>query len=123
MKLIKLILVVIPIILIAQQGTDKFQYLEENADWMVPSDTGTILEIKGDSINYEEAWMRIVPNRTIITDKSGTTIEFKNLKPPCKVEISFFGKGKYRYIKSIKLLKQLQYTSDGYIIGDDTITE
>ncbi len=126
MKLINLILL-IPVILIAQEAidkpVDKIEYFEKDADWLVPSEIGTILEIKGDSINYEEAWMRIIPNRTVITDRSGNTLSIEKLQAPCKVEISFFGKGKHKFIISIKLLKQLQYTSDGYIIGDETITE
>ncbi|MEO0155965.1 MAG: hypothetical protein ABIL07_02500 [candidate division WOR-3 bacterium] len=123
MKFVRLIFILIPVILIAQQETDKYKYLEENADWMVPSEIGTILEIRGDSINYEEAWMKIIPNKTVITDKSGKVIGIENLQAPCKVEIGFFGKGRHQYVKSIKLLKQLQYTADGYIVGDKTITE
>ncbi|MGQ9701397.1 MAG: hypothetical protein ACUVQT_02950 [bacterium] len=125
MKLVNLILL-IPFILIAQSAIEKSVEkidFEKDADWLVPSDIGIILDINGDSINYEEAWMRIIPNRTVITDKSGKTLSLENLQAPCKVEISYFGKGKHKFIISIKLLKQLQYTSDRYIIGDETIIE
>ena len=120
MKILYLIFLV-PLVLLAQ--TDKMEYLEMNADWKVPSEIGTVIEIKGDSINFEEAWMHIISNRTVIMDKSGASISLEHLRAPCKVEISFFGKGKNKYVTSIRLLKQLEQTADGYIIDDETSNE
>lgn len=92
--------------------------LMETADWSVSNEQGLILAVSGDSLNYEERWIHILPSVTALSTKEHAPLQLENIQAPCWVEISYLGKGKTIYLISLRHLLQFEYDQKGYVIGD-----
>jgi hypothetical protein len=89
------------------------------ADWSVSNAQGLIMAVSGDSLNYEERWIHILPGgATALSTKEHAPLPLENIQAPCWVEISYFGKGKRVYLESLRLLLQFEYDKDGTVVGD-----
>lgn len=113
MKKYILLILLISFSLIIAQGMEEEV---ENENIM----TGLILAVENNTINFEEMWLRILPPTAkqapvIVTNANEELIRYNNLIAPCLAEIT------YEYVKDeiaprkIKVLKQYQYDSKGFI--------
>jgi hypothetical protein len=92
--------------------------LIETADWSVSNEQGLIMEVSGDSLNYEERWIHVLPGVTALNTKEHAPLQLENIQAPCWVEISYFGKGKSIYLESLRFLLQFEYNNEGNVVGD-----
>lgn len=112
MKKLTLILTILILLPLATQAEEEYQdeYVQ----------TGFILEVKDNKINFEEIWYPVVvqnektAQQIIIIDKAGNQISHTDIVAPCLVEVThkMDQEGNMLPVK-IKILKQHQYDSNG----------
>jgi hypothetical protein len=98
-------------------GKDASQLIE-TADWSIRDQQGLLMKVSGDSLNFEERWIHILPGVTVLSTKEHAPLQLENIQAPCFVEVSYFGKGKRIYLESLRFLLQFKYDDNGYVIGD-----
>lgn len=81
---------------------------------------GCVLAIEGNKVNFEESWMPLAPDGVVISaPNSEENIDsFDDLRAPFYADIDIYWVGDKTYISAIRMLKQFEYSSDGYIIGE-----
>jgi hypothetical protein len=122
-----IIILLFPLSLLAQsRDTDKTERVEERShaleqdyDWKVEDNIGTVMAIDGDSIMYEEQWMIPAPTGLVITgENADETIGLAMLEAPFRAQVTYYRKGKYIYIEKLQFLEQYKYDSEDNIIEE-----
>ena len=121
MKSIKYLgLFILPILVLAQ--ADKRMTVPSSTtqyDGSLDSLQGCVLEMKNGLINFEEAWMSPAPGGVVVIAEDSPKIRsVADLRAPFWAVISICWIGEKTYIKSIRMLQQFDYGSDGYVIGE-----
>ena len=121
MKSIKyLLILILPMLIWAQ---DKKEIIVPSNltqyDGSMDSLQGCVLEMKDGLINFEESWMSLAPEGVKITVKDSPKLRsVADLRAPFWAVISTGWIGEKTYIKSIHMLQQFEYGSDGGIDGE-----
>jgi hypothetical protein len=121
MKIIRYLLIILLPVLVLSQSEERIDTrpVVEKINWQVDNDQGCIMAIENNSICYEEIWMQTPPGGITITSAdTDETLMLSNLTAPFWAEVSFYATDNGIYIKSIRFLKQFEYDSEGYIIGE-----
>ena len=114
-----LFIILLPMFIFAQQEEKtNTRSVVENYDWKVDNDQGCVLAIENGAVMFEEQWMHAPPSGITINDDAGTAITLSSLVAPFWAEVSYYGKDDKVYIQSIRFLKQFEYDSKGYVIGE-----
>jgi hypothetical protein len=116
---ILLTLIFLPLLILAQDvDASKAQAMVTDYDWINIDHQGYVMEIRGDSIMFEEEWMIPSPAGLQISspNETGETTTFSTYEAPYWAEATYYRKGKFVYLLKLRFLKQCSYDSDGKTI-------
>jgi hypothetical protein len=118
-----LILFVVPFVVLAQDtdpGTSRPESKVTDFDWMNVDQQGYVMEIRGDSVLFEEQWMIPSPAGVQIgtsSESESGDMTTATYEAPYWAEATYYRKGKYLYFLKLRFIQQCSYNSNGDIIG------
>ena len=117
MKYVKyLILILLPVLVFAQTE-ENAPSMSSRADGMREDIRGIVIAIDENGVNFNEEVMQLSPDGTTIVSEDDAITDFASLHAPFYAEVDIYWIGDVTYLKSIHVLKQFEYDSEGAIIG------